>query len=260
MKILITGGNGYIAQRLFGSLSSSYEVVCEPRSRLDVTDGSMLSDYLSRNRYDVVIHTAIVGGSRLKIDDAVITDTNLLMYYNLLSNRKKIGRLISFGSGAEMFMPDSPYGISKKIIAESIRTIDNFYNLRIFSVFDEKELPTRFIKANIIRYIQNQPMIIHQNKIMDFFYMKDLISLVNHYLVAESPQKEIDCCYDQKNTLAEIAEFINKLGDHRVPIEIEDDSKLTFYCGGTKKLPIEVSGLKRGILETYNNLKKEHAS
>lgn len=260
MKILITGGNGYIAQRLSKSLVNSYEVVCEPRSRLDITDSSMLSDYLSSNTYDVVIHTAIVGGSRLKTDDAAITDTNLRMHYNLLSNRKKIGRLISFGSGAEMYMSDSPYGMSKKIIAESIRHVDNFYNLRIFSVFDENELPTRFIKSNIMRYIQSQPMIVHQNKIMDFFYMKDLISLVGHYVVAENPQKEIDCCYVQKNTLVEIAEFINELEDYSVPIKVEDDSKLTLYCGGTKKLPIELLGLKKGIVETYNNIKKELAS
>jgi hypothetical protein len=39
-----------------------------------------------------------------------------------------------------------------------------------------------FIKANILRYIKKEPIQIHENKCMDFFYMEDLISVVKYYI------------------------------------------------------------------------------
>ena len=42
------------------------------------------------------------------------------MYYNLLQNRNRFARLIHFGSGAEKYLPSTPYGYSKKVIAKSI--------------------------------------------------------------------------------------------------------------------------------------------
>jgi nucleoside-diphosphate-sugar epimerase len=127
-----------------------------------------------------VIHTAISGGSRLQLDDSSVFDKNMSMFNNLVANQKSFSKLISFGSGAEIFHGDTPYANSKREIANKIQNYDNFYNLRIFGVFDENELNTRFIKANLIRYLKKEPMVIHQNKIMDFFYMKDLISLVDY--------------------------------------------------------------------------------
>jgi len=73
-------------------------------------------------------------------------------------------------------------------------------------------------------------MVIHTNKIMDFFYMQDLVNLVDHYIINSDLQKEINCCYDQKYTLMNIANIINSLDDHKVKIQIENKSKLEFYC------------------------------
>ena len=72
---------------------------------------------------------------------------NLSMYYNLYANRNKFSRFINFASGAEIHDPDSPYGRSKKIIRDSVSDKNNFFNLRIYGLFDENELDTRFIKS-----------------------------------------------------------------------------------------------------------------
>ena len=88
-------------------------------------------------------------------------------------------KLISFGSGAEIGYPSDPYGLSKNIINRIIKEESNFFNIRIYGVFDENELDTRFIKNNIKRYINKQPLEIHENKYMDFFYMKDLITVTD---------------------------------------------------------------------------------
>jgi len=254
MNVLITGGNGYIAQRLQQHLQNTFNVVSEPRSSLDMLNEQAVSSYLSKKSYDVVIHTAVMGGSRLKQDDNRIADENLMMYYHLLNNRNKFGRLISFGSGAEMFMRDTPYGMSKTIISKSISKTEGFYNLRIFAVFDEYELPTRFIRSNIMRYLNREPMEIHSNKIMDFYYMKDLVSMVRYYISEGNPPKEVNCSYHDKHTLHNIATLINRLDSHSVPILVNNKDKLEFYCGEASELPINTLGLEVGLKETFQRL------
>jgi nucleoside-diphosphate-sugar epimerase len=253
LKILITGGNGYIAKKIQDSLAQKYNILTINRSHFDLTNSKNTKNWFSDKNFDLVIHTAIVGGSRLGEDDDSVYINNTNMFDNLEQNKNHFNKLISFGSGAELFQNTS-YAASKRIINEKIKKIKNWYNIRIFGVFDENELETRFIKSNIIRYIKKEPMIIHTNKIMDFFYMKDLISLVNYYATNENLPKETNCSYEEKYTLKNIANMINNLDDHKVPIETINKKELEFYCGEATEIPVELIGLQKGIEKVYFKL------
>ena len=254
MNILITGGNGYIARSLYSCLKDKHQITTITRQNFNLTNYDAVCEWFHERYFDVVIHTAIVGGSRLKAEDQTVLNENLIMYNNLLANKHHFNKLISFGSGAETFQPDTPYGISKNQIADSIRNTENFYNLRIFGVFDENELATRFIKSNLQRYIRRESMLIHTDKIMDFFYMKDLISLVDYYIHNDGT-KEINCSYEYKYTLSNIANIINQLDTYTVPVVIENKNKLDFYCGGYSQLPIKTVGMVTGIKNTFEILR-----
>lgn len=268
MKILITGGNGYIAKSLYSYLYTDYDITIITRNDFDLTDRSATDLYFKDKYFDLVIHTAIKGGNRLHVDKSNITHENLSMFYNLWNNKRKFNQLISFGSGAEDGMPVSPYGLSKHVISKLIDNIEYFYNIRIFGVFDENELESRFIKSNIQRYINKQPIIIHQDKFMDFFYMKDLVSIIKFYLkrdrVWESPPHSLDCCYQTKYMLSDIATMINELDSHKVKIIIESSDIANPYTG-TFNIPvientnipvIDYIGIKTGIQQVYEKLRK----
>lgn len=254
MKILITGGNGYIAKSLYNAFKDKYETTYITRQNFDLTDQFETSKYFSNKYFDVVVHCAVSGGSRLKQETWGDMDGNLKMYYNLLNCKNKFEKLIHFGSGAETNAPETPYGISKRVIAKSISEIDNFYNIKIFGVFDENELDTRFIKGNIKRYINKESMVIHQDKFMDFFYMKDLISLVDYYITNNNMPKQIDCSYTGLYKLSEIANIINELDDYKVDIQIKEEGMSMSYYGVANVL-LDFVGLKEGIKEIYNKLK-----
>lgn len=256
MKILITGGNGYIAKSLYNSFKDKYRVASITRQDFDLTNPFETLKYFSNKYFDAVIHCAVSGGSRLKQETWSDMDSNIKMYYNLLNCKDKFGKLIHFGSGAETNAPESPYGLSKRVIANSISEQKNFYNIKIFGVFDENELPTRFLKANILRYINRQPIEIHENKLMDFFYMEDLISLIEYYLKLDDPPKEIDSCYPKKYSLQRIAEIINNLEDHKVKIN-NNDLKGKNYIGKSN-LPIQTVGFQKGIKKTYEIIKQQY--
>ena len=257
MNILITGGNGYVAKSLHNTFKDQHNVTSVTRQDFDLTAFQAMSEFFQDKHFDVVIHCAVQGGSRLKKDSYKDMDVNLIMYYNLLQHKPHYKKLIHLGSGAEIYNSESPYGLSKKIIANSISEVENFYNIRIFAIFDENEWETRFIKTCIKKYINNEPMEIHQNKYMDFFYMEDLVSLVELYILNDNLPKEIDCTYCESKTLYHVTDIINHLNDHQVEIKLNNADVGTEYTGKFTDLGINYIGLEKGIIETYNKLKNE---
>jgi dTDP-4-dehydrorhamnose reductase len=254
-KILITGGNGYIARSLYKALHHKYEITTINRSTFDLTNYARTCEFLQDKYFDVVIHTAIIGGNRLIEEDDSIIKQNLDMYYNLVNNQQHFGKFISFGSGAELDWPTTPYGYSKRIIAESMSKRDNCLNLRIFAVFDENEKDRRFIKSNIKRYLSREDILVHEDKFMDFFYMQDLIALVDYHLCRQDWLfSEIDCKYTDCYKLSEVASMINKLDNYKVDVCVAQTEGKP-YVGNYIGLPIPLIGLEKGIMDVYSILK-----
>lgn len=270
-KILITGSNGYVARNLAKNLSD-YDLTLTNRTSLNLLDAKSVKNFFEHKFFDVVIHTATSGGSRLKEDSSDVFYENCLMHQNILNNASFFDRYISFGSGAELdrrydidpsadiksAYPIDPYGMSKNFIAKSGLLYPNFYNLRIFNVFNHDELSTRMIKSNIINYLNKKPIIIHQDKWMDFFYMEDLIKVVKFVIDSDTKQKTINCSYFEKYKLSTIAEIINKLSDYKVEVQIKSTSIGYSYYGDYNMhlFDVDFTGLYNGIIETYDILRQ----
>jgi len=256
MNVLITGGNGYIAKSLSKNLDNVTSIT---RKDFDLTDRHATNKWFEEKYFDIIIHTAVKGGSRLLVDGGNVFYDNIQMFYNLLNNKHCFGKLINFGSGAELGIPNNPYGLSKNIISRIIDSEPYFYNIRIYGVFDENELDTRFIKSNIKRYINKESIKIHQNKIMDFFYMKDLITLVKHYISETHLPKNVDCSYDYNHSLYNIAHMINDLSDYKVDIELTGGVLgHDKYSGEYNPIIKNYIGLEKGISRTYEKLLEEN--
>jgi hypothetical protein len=102
------------------------------------------------------------------------------------------------------------------------------------------------LKKNIKTYL---------DKLMDFIYMPDLISIIEFYITGTDLQKEINCIYDNTFSLSNIAKQINNLSINKVPINIEDPLPGENYIGTYNELPIAYIGLEQGIKNVYNRLK-----
>ena len=259
MNILITGGNGYIAKSLSDGLwrgMNRHHITSITRNDFDLTDREATNKWFEDKYFDVVIHTAVVGGSRLHNDNADVLYQNLQMFFNLYNNSHHFKKLINFGSGAELGTPNDPYGLSKKVISKFIDAEPFFYNIRIYSVFDENEWDTRFIKSNIKRYINKEHISIHQDKSMDFFYMGDLIKLVDYYITEKHVPKNIDCSYRKSYSLLNIAHIINNLSDYKVGI-VAKTTKAKDYVGKFNLPDLKWIGIEKGIKNTYKKLLDE---
>src|SRR3989344_1114492 len=153
MKILITGGNGFIARNLTEQLSREYNVISVNRQKLNLLDSKSVADCLKSSKFDVAVHTANYDAApkHSMKDPAKVLENNLKMYFNIASCRDYFGKMIYFGSGAEFsrehwipkmkedyferHIPDDQYGFSKYLMTKYSLLSDKIYNLRLFAVF-----------------------------------------------------------------------------------------------------------------------------
>jgi len=213
MKVCVLGSNGFIGKNLI----MDTEWVGVTRHDLDLTDQMAVKKYFETHTYDVVIHCAVVGGSRLSPDDGEITHKNILMFENVACVFK--GKLIYFSSGAALRgnPPTDPYGLSKWVIDRRIETIPDAYTLRIWGCYGPGELSTRF-SATCKR---EGHVIIDKDRYFDFIDVEDVRKIVWEYVVSKfSMPKTCNLVYAEKLLLSQWAE---KFG---ATWEVTDTSKL----------------------------------
>ena len=74
-RILITGGNGFVARNLIKGLQE-HELTILTRSEFDLRDTDAVDKFFKNKSFDFVLHTATSGGSRLK-EDNIIFDSGM---------------------------------------------------------------------------------------------------------------------------------------------------------------------------------------
>lgn len=197
-RVCVLGSGGFVGKNLLRDTNW----VGVPRQTLDLTDQKAVEEYFKTHDYDVVIHCAVMGGSRLRPDDGEVTHKNLLMFENVARVFK--GKLIYFSSGAALRgnPPTDPYGLSKWLIDRRIETIPDAYSLRIWGCYGSGELPTRF--SAVCK--REGHVVIDQDKYFDFIDIEDVRKIVWEFVNAERFEKEYDLVYPEKFLLSQWAE------------------------------------------------------
>jgi nucleoside-diphosphate-sugar epimerase len=197
-KVCVLGATGFVGKNIVRGT----EWVGVTRHDLDLTDQCAVEEYFKTNKYDVVIHCAVIGGSRLFTDDGWVTHKNILMFENVTRIFK--GQLIYFSSGAALrgSPPTDPYGLSKWIIDRRIETIPNAHSLRIWGCYGPGELPTRF--SAVCK--REGHVVIDQDRYFDFIDIEDVVKVVHDFVSGKLNEKEYDLVYPETLLLSEWAE------------------------------------------------------
>jgi nucleoside-diphosphate-sugar epimerase len=198
MRVCILGVGGFVGKNLVRDT----DWVGVTRQDLDLTNQDAVEDYFKTHTYDVVVHCAVIGGSRLAADDGWVTHKNLLMFENVVRVFK--GQLIYFSSGAALRgnPPTDPYGLSKWIIDRRIETIPNAYSLRIWGCYGPGELPTRF--SAVCK--SDGHVIIERDRYFDFIDIEDVRKIVYEYVHGYLTDKQYNLVYPEKMLLSQWAE------------------------------------------------------
>jgi len=255
MKILLTGGTGFIGRNLRDAWSGRFDLYAPTRQELDLLDTQSVERYLKAEQFDVVIHTANTNSFRRQANNYQILDRNLRMFCNFERCRDTYGKFYYFGSGAEYDMrhyipqmaesyfgvhiPQDPYGLSK--YAMSRMATGNIYDLRLFGIFGKyEEWEHRFISNMIFQNLSGSAMRLNQNMYFDYLYVDDLIPIMEWFLTHEPSHHHYNVCTGERVTLYSLAQMV--IAETGIPADIvvgQEGWKLE-YTGDNRRLQKEM--------------------
>jgi len=263
-KILITGGTGFIGRNILESLGSRYEFLVPSKEELDLREETSVFRYLEKNKVEMVIHAALVGGFKQEKEGGSlnILAGNLQFFFNLIRAKRFYNKMIFFGSGAEydkrrdlkkvketdlgLSIPAfDEYSLSKYICSEYIEKCRDIICLRLFGVYGKYDnYKFKFISNAIIKNLLRQDIVINQNVVFDYLFIDDLMSILDYFILNKPEFKSYNVASDESIDLIKISNIINEISDYKSKITVLKDGLNNEYTADNSRLKKEIPNLK----------------
>ncbi|MFH0749616.1 MAG: NAD-dependent epimerase/dehydratase family protein, partial [Candidatus Gottesmanbacteria bacterium] len=97
MNILLTGSNGFIGSNIATHLKGKHTLFTPGHRELDLLDEEAVLVFFKSHAIDLVIHCALVGGSRKEEYIHSMFYDNMRMFFNIVRCKKYFRRMINIG-------------------------------------------------------------------------------------------------------------------------------------------------------------------
>ena len=273
MKIIVTGGSGFIGSNVVKYLSKNHEVKIFDFKKPNNLDNEFIQGDITDSKHvinsikdcDVVIHlAATLGVVNTEANPVLTLDTNLGGTINVLEACKinKIKKII-FSSSSEVYgeplkipmdendkpIPMTTYGIAKFAAEEYIKAHSKTFGLqytmfRLFNVYGDQQATDWVLPEFVSKAISNKDIVVHGDGLQtrSFCYVTDISNAFSLTL-------------DKAN-----GQLIN-IGNNHEPITIKELANKIIELSNSKSsvkfIPFEESKRNRSeILIRVPNIKK----
>ena len=271
MKILITGGSGFIGRNLFEGLKDKYVVFAPTHQELDVADYLALEKFINKQKIEIIIHAAVKGGNN-------VFENTLRMFVSIIRNAEKLDKIIHFGSGAEYDktrdlikikesawgnrIPADSYGLAKFICSEIAKNNKKIKTLRLFGVYGKYEdYRFKFISNTIAKVLLGLPIVIKQDVIFDYLYIDDLLKIIDYFLAHSSRYSEYNIVPPLPIKISTIAGIVANITSRNPKIIIKNQGMNLQYTANNSQLlkfypSLQFTPYSEGINRLYEYYRK----
>ena len=201
MRILLTGGSGFIGRHVKERLSLDHEVLAPTHVELELSNATAVRTWLDDHPVDAVVHAAVKPGHRNAPDQADLVGDNLRQFFSLVRCRAAFGRFVVLTSGAVYGIqrplvritedrlgeevPADEHGFSKYVEALWLQGDADAVELRPFGVYGPGEdYAIRFISNACCKALFGMPVTLRRDRLFSYVWVEDLAVMVERALDA----------------------------------------------------------------------------
>ena len=294
MKILITGGAGFIGKYLANRLCSEHEVTIidnfyrknniELKNKVKIIEQDITKDFedlISQN--EVIYHLAAISQVMTSIEDPDLTfKVNIEATKNIIAACTKHKKKLIFASSREVYgtqtelpvkidaelNPENPYAASKVAGEAIVRSYGNSYKLdynivRMSNVYGYGDVD-RVIPKFIEMFKTNKDIELYgSEKIIDFIYIDDVVEVL--VKLKEKSGLILNLGSGIKTTLLELANLIKELtpnSNSKINILNERHGEVGKFQADISETKSKLrwepkTSLREGIVKIFNYQNKE---
>lgn len=271
MKILITGGSGFVGRNVKEYLEKrGYDVSAPSSAELNCLEESCVRECLQANQYDVICHFALYGDGAGAIKDRTkIVEYNLRMFTNFQKYAGLYGKMIYTGSGAEYdkrypiamvteedlkthTLPIDQYGLMKYTVNQIIASSDNIYNFRLFGIFGKYEYwKTKYISNICCKSLKGLPLSIRRNCYFDYLWIDDFCQMLESFIHLDKPKHHVyNAVRGEKIDLLGLAHIVNEIADDKREIFVCQEGYANEYTASNARIMEELPDMKYTDMKT----------
>lgn len=256
---------GYLRTVVAPYLSNKVELIAPLPNEFDLYDSTAWEPFVRENQIDSILFSATHLRSRLGPQQEYFH--NMQLFLNACNVSHLVEKVIYLGGGAEFdrrqamnqikeddfgrAIPISEHGLSKYTMNLLAHQSNNIYNLRMFSVYGEREVWDRsFLNNACCKAVFDLPIVIDANHAVDYLYMPDLGPVIEWFLNHIPRYHDYNVCSGKSYMLNEIAEVIQRVAGIERDVVVRAQLPERNFTADNSRLLAEMGTFPRTELET----------
>lgn len=278
MKILVTGGSGFIGKAFIKTYKKTFDIIAPSQEEMNLLDARSIDKVFSAHKFDAVVHLA---GLPAAGGETPLEADNLIMFKNIqyLAIARGVKKLITVGEGVEFdtsrpivdytedmfgkYIPQDGYGLGRYLInllagKDKITTV-----LRLFDVYGVGGTQYPITKIVTAGSRGKAKIVIDRDRVVSAISVDDAVKAIAAFIMRDYPKGDYNLVAADKMSYLDIAKAVKRMvrrdgGD--IEIVIKNPTPLPEYSASNAKLlevvPMTITSMQSGIKKLYEQLKK----